>query len=479
MENSELRILIESQDFACSTLRVKRFVAREAISRLYEYEVEVVVMESSGPTAKDFLGASLTIVLDGVGRSEAVRRFHGLVCEVSDGLEGQAGLRVYSLRVVPRAYALAMVEQSESFINLSVPAVLAQKIDAIGLDKSTSFQLQEAYDAREFIVQYQESDLAFVSRLAEHLGLSFYFEHDDTTARLVFTDHAAGFGRVEGGSVFRSQSEGVGVFSLTEKRKVIQGFHSIHDYNYRMPAVDLSGDYTIPNGFAGGCIEYGAHHKSALDGATLARIRGEAALSEELIYSGKSYVPTLGAGLRLKLDEHPELGSVDLCLTQVVHVANQTVAGFDDGGPAYENTFFAIPADRTFRPARVTPRPRISGLVTGIIDAGLSELGARVAPIDASGHYLVRFLFDTTHPGDRPVSRPVRMLQNHAGEGYGTHFPLKGGTEVAIAFIGGDPDRPVIVGALPNALAPSPVTNANPGLHRIRTSSGITIDFVE
>ena len=84
MENSELRVLIESQDFACSTLRVKRFVAREAISRLYEYEVEVVVMESSGPTAKDFLGASLTIVLDGVGRSEAVRRFHGLVCEVSD-----------------------------------------------------------------------------------------------------------------------------------------------------------------------------------------------------------------------------------------------------------------------------------------------------------------------------------------------------------------------------------------------------------
>jgi type VI secretion system secreted protein VgrG len=71
------------------------------------------------------------------------------------------------------------------------------------------------------------------------------------------------------------------------------------------------------------------------------------------------------------------------------------------------------------------------------------------------------------------------MLQNHAGEGYGTHFPLKPGTEVAIAFVGGDPDRPIIVGAIPNALTPSPVTATNPGVHRMRTSRGVTIDLVE
>jgi type VI secretion system secreted protein VgrG len=71
------------------------------------------------------------------------------------------------------------------------------------------------------------------------------------------------------------------------------------------------------------------------------------------------------------------------------------------------------------------------------------------------------------------------MLQNHAGANYGTHFPLKPGIEVLIGFVHGDPDRPVIVGAVPNALTPSPVANASPTLHRIRTSTGITVDMKE
>ena len=91
----------------------------------------------------------------------------------------------------------------------------------------------------------------------------------------------------------------------------------------------------------------------------------------------------------------------------------------------------------------------------------------------------MRFLFDTTPPGERPASRPVRMIQNHVGEDYGTHFPLKPGVEVVIGFIDGDPDRPLIVGAVPNPIKPSPVTNADPGVHRIRTSTGITVDMAE
>ncbi len=71
------------------------------------------------------------------------------------------------------------------------------------------------------------------------------------------------------------------------------------------------------------------------------------------------------------------------------------------------------------------------------------------------------------------------MLQNHAGEDYGTHIPLKPGIEVLVAYIDGDPDRPLIVGAVPNPIKPSPVTGASPGLHRVRTSTGITVDMQE
>jgi type VI secretion system secreted protein VgrG len=81
--------------------------------------------------------------------------------------------------------------------------------------------------------------------------------------------------------------------------------------------------------------------------------------------------------------------------------------------------------------------------------------------------------------GGQPPSRPVRMLQNHAGENYGTHFPLKPGIEVLIAFVGGDPDRPLIVGAAPNPLTPSPVDGRTPTTHRIKTRSGIRFDMVD
>jgi len=71
------------------------------------------------------------------------------------------------------------------------------------------------------------------------------------------------------------------------------------------------------------------------------------------------------------------------------------------------------------------------------------------------------------------------MAQPHVGENYGTHFPLKPGVEVVIAFIDGDPDRPIIVGAVPNPIMRSPVDASEPTVHRIRTGSGITIDMMD
>lgn len=480
MENDKLPISLESDAVSCEAVRVRRFVGREAISRLFEYEVEVVVVDESGPKAEDFLGTGVTIVLDNVAGSDVVRRLHGMVVGFSDALESQAGYRTYSLRIAPRAHALAMVEASETFLDLSVPAVIAQKLDAIGLDQATAFRLRGDYAARDFTAQYQESDLAFVSRLAEHLGISFFFEHGETGAQLVFVDDAESFGRIEGEALqYRPRGEGVDLYSLRVEQRLVPGFYSVHDYNYRTPHVDLTGEHSLPDGFAGGCIEYGTHHKTPAEATAMARARAEERRAGERVFVGKSTAPTLGAGLRVRVEGHPELGAIDLCITEVEHVATQVVGGFDAGGPSYENTFRAIPAARTFRPARTTPKPRIAGIVTGIVDPGHGVPEGRYANLDAEGRYLVRFLFDTNHPGDRPTSRPVRMLQNHAGAGYGTHFPLKPGAEVAVGFIGGDPDRPIIVGAVPNAATPSPVSNANPGLHRMRTSSGITIDMVE
>ena len=481
----ELTLEIESEDFSCDGLRVRTFSGKEAIGHLFDYELEVVGPHDSGADPDAMLGAHVTLVLqraEGRGGSwHGTRHLHGVVTEVDDLLAAHATLRVHRLRVRPRAHALGLVEAQDIFMGLTVPQIIEQKLKLVGLEKGYELRLSGQYAPREFVVQYAETDLAFVSRLCEHLGISFFVEQREAGDTLVFTDHPAGFTEnPDAASLpFAPRGESRDVFALSSRRRLIPAYYVVRDYNYRTPLLDLTSEHELPAGYAGGVFEMGTHHKTPAEGKALAAIRADERESKQLVYTGESASPTLAAGTRFELTDHPDLGNVRLLVVEVEHRAEVIVDGHSAQRPGYRSTFVAIPAERAYRPARVTPRPRISGVVTGIIDGGPAGNAAKYAQVDAEGRYMVRFSFDTAPPGERPASRPVRMLQNHAGEGYGTHFPLKPGVEVAIAFVGGDPDRPMIVGAIPNPIKPSPVTNEDPGLHRVRTSTGITVDMHE
>lgn len=467
---------LESDDFPCDGFRVVKLSGKEAVSRLFRFDLEVLHTDPHGLDAGAIAGGRVTVVFVHAGLE--VRRLHGMVAEVEDLFAAGAEHRTYRLAIVPLAHRLTLIETSDIFMDLSVPEILKHKLGLVRLTDDTEMRLTGAYPKREFTVQYNETDLAFVSRLAEHLGVSFFFDHTGARDRIVFTDHAAGF-RV-GDDIaevhFRSRGEKRDVFELSARRRLVPGYYAVRDHNYRTPQVDLTSEHELAEGSSGGAIEFGGHFKTPGEGAALARVRAEERLAGQLVYAGASDEVTLTAGAQVRLVGHPDLDPTALLITEVEHEALFVVRAGVSERPRYTNTFRAIPAERTFRPARVTPRPPIRGLVNGIIEAvGAQTLGAH----DEQGRYLVRFLFDTTAPGERPASRPVRMLQQHAGENYGTHFPLRPGTEVLIGFVNGDPDRPVIVGAVPNPHKPSPSTGKNPGLHRIRTETGITIDLLE
>lgn len=116
-------------------------------------------------------------------------------------------------------------------------------------------------------------------------------------------------------------------------------------------------------------------------------------------------------------------------------------------------------------------------MVTGIVQPGSDGETGGIAQLDAEGRYLVQFHFDTTQPGEERASHRVRMAQPFAGPSYGMHFPLRRGTEVLVAFTNGDPDRPVIVGALYNTASPSPVVASNATKHQIKAASGALFEF--
>jgi type VI secretion system secreted protein VgrG len=477
--NDSLVVGIESKAFSCDDLRVRKLTGSEVIGQLSRLNAEVVCLDREGVDAEAMMGAEVTLVL--LREGAEIRRIHGMIAELDDSFAGKADVRTYRMLVVPRAFRLTMVETQDIFIDLTVPEIFRKKLALVGLETDSDFRLMGSYPKRDFVVQYNETDFAFMCRLAEHIGISIFFEHRQDRDVIIFTDNANGFTSADAIDVaeFRGRGEERDVFAIEAKRRLIPTYYAVRDYNYRTPQVDLTADEMLPAGYAGGVIEHGGHFRTPQEGKALAQVRAEERQSGQLVFAGKSDLGVLAAGARFRLEGHPDFPPTVLLVVEVEHEGTFEVAGGgagDDWG--YVNRFRAIPADRTFRPPRITPKPRISGLMTGIIDPGHMGTAQR-ACLDEEGRYTVRFLFDTAPPGERLASRPVRMLQNHVGENYGTHFPLKPGVEVLLGFVNGDPDRPVIVGAVSNPLKPSPVTHQNPSVHRVKTGSGITVDMID
>jgi type VI secretion system secreted protein VgrG len=469
---------LESPDFPCERLQVREVRGRERISRLFEFEIDVSCPEEHGFAPEAIMGARVALVFSEDGALR--RRVYGVLTEVVDLLNTETEFLSYRLRLAPRASRLRLIRTQEIYMGLTLRQILEQKLRLVGLGEACAFLLREEGEPREFVVQFDETDLAFVSRLAEHAGVSFYFDHAEGGDRIVFTDHNGGFRAVEGAEIahFRARGERGDVFRLEAARRLIPATFAVHDYNYRTPLVQLASLCRLESGYAGGVVEYGAHFRTPQEGDALARVRAEEGQTELLVFTGEADLCTLTAGAKVTVVGHPRVDDLELLVVEVEHRASQVVlaGGGSDAQPRYAATFKAIPAAIPYRPPRETPRPRIDGVLSGIVEAS-PGVETEQAWIDDQGRYLVRMLFDTAPPGERPASLPIRMAQPHSGPGYGIHFPLRPGTEVLIAFTGGDPDRPVIVGSVPNAVTPTPIADKEAMRHRIRTWSGVVIEI--
>jgi type VI secretion system secreted protein VgrG len=297
---------------------------------------------------------------------------------------------------------------------------------------------------------------------------------------VIFTDDVVNRGLTNGPQeiAYATEGEHLDVYELEVERRMVPSGYMVQDYNYRTPLAEITGSDQLEVGCGGGVIEFGAHHKNKIEGDRLATVRAQERQSGYEVYSGKSSLATLTAGATPVLTGHPILDDTRLLVVEVEHDA--TFAAFEQGGKpgegAYKNQFQAIRADVHYRPPRVTPRPRIYGLVTGIVQP-THDVGG-LARIDEEGRYSVQLYFDTvTHEGEEKASHPIRMAQPFAGPNHGMHFPLRPGAEVVIAFMDGDPDRPIIVGSVPNAVARAAVTAADSKMNRIHGTSGIVIEF--
>ncbi|WP_437878651.1 type VI secretion system Vgr family protein [Sorangium sp. So ce513] len=471
---------LESGAFSADAVELYELTGREVISQLFEFQLHIVCKSPEGLDEEALLAEPAALVFLRGDREE--RRLFGEIAVVRDALLTEASHMAYTLTFVPRAFRMTLTETSEIFMDLSVPEILKKKLERAGLCEGDDFELRliGSYPPREYVVQYRETDLQFASRLAEHLGISFFFEHRDGRDVIVFADANSGFRPIPGGgrAHFYPRGEHVGVHRLEGTTRKVPGRYVVKDYNYRTPQVPLMAAAAVSDAAGGGIVEYGAHFKTPDEGERIAAIRAEELRAGRKVFEGASDVQALCAGARFTLEGHPR-GDIELLLVEVRHRLQQATMNMGTGGErAYANELRAIPFATTYRPPRVTPKPRVHGAITGVIDA--AEKG-QYAEIDEAGRYRVRFQFDTSGADDGKASRLVRMAQPHAGAGYGFHFPLRSGVEVILTCIDGDPDRPIITGAVPNPQTPSTVGAKNGRRNVIRTGGGneINIDDTE
>lgn len=365
------------------------------------------------------------------------------------------------------------------FLSRTVPQILDEVLRDAGFAKDDFvIDLVETYPEREFVVQYAESDYHFLSRLLARAGIFFTFESDKDKTRPLYCDKSSGRPALPGIGELRYQPQSgtartiETIYTLNTHTQVLPGRVRVTDYNYRTPDVTLEAHATSAmEANIGKQAVYGDHFKTMEEGRQIATIRQQALDARRVIYVGETDCRGILPGYLLKIVNHPldELND-DYLVVEVTHSADQGAAlafGRENKGPTYANTVRLIKAKTPYRPPLPEKIPFV-GSFTGRVES----TGSDYAYLDDQGRYHIRLDFDRGDAPQGQASHPVRLIQPYGGEKYGIHFPLLAGTEVAVSFVNGDPDRPVLNGSLSNPSCPDVVTSDNPTQNIIRTASG-------
>ncbi len=289
--------------------------------------------------------------------------------------------------------------------------------------------------SRPYEVQYRETNLDFVSRLLEFEGFYYTFDPDGT---MVIGDASGASPDVEGGAEYTliEAADGLahGEFGITYFERgaaVAPGKASVNDHNWKTPALSLLASASGDKDTHLEVYDYPVGYRDPGTGAMLAQLRVEALTAQKRFVEGKSSVPGFSSA-RIFTFSHEEAASFSgrYCLVHVEHTYRE-----EAGVMIYENAFRAIPADVPFRPALVTTQPTVDGNHTVMVRGPVGE----EIHTDQYGRAKVQFHWDREGKGTDEDSRWIRMTQEIS-----TSIALsRVGWEISVAYIDGDPTRPI------------------------------------
>jgi type VI secretion system secreted protein VgrG len=513
---------------------VVRWHAIEEISQPYRYDITLVRQASAGAVDLDALldaGATFRVAAQGSWRVT-----HGILAEAEE-VDRTSQVILYRVLLVPHVWHAKSRRRCRNFLKKTlkeiVSAVLENKSPAHpgGLGGLTLFSSSQApdqnpsfdaftpptatyrWDVKDpsrieeprtspYIVQYNESDFAFFSRLLEAEGLSYYFEHGRDQVTLAITDMPGVSPMFDTSPTYelrRVSKSGSShahevVRSIRDARRLRSRAVTVRDWDYHRSAgpleaaaVGTSDDPDLTQHF-----EFPAGEESVTKdpGQHTAQVRLERYGVERALREGSSNVRAMEPGRRFTLhDEDGMLQDQKLLAVRVETYATErpvegTILDEDPFGFAnavgplktgFDSRFLALSADVPFRPPLRTPKPRIHGVQAAVVTAEEYPSGDRPAINgDDLARVRVRFPWDQRDDKDdqTPTSRWIRVSQFWAGGGYGALYTPRVGHEVLVAYMQGDPDDPVIVGRVYNATHTPPYdTSKEPTKSTVKSQS--------
>ncbi|MDD9583272.1 type VI secretion system Vgr family protein [Klebsiella variicola] len=470
-------------------LDVLAFEGDEALSQPFRYRIEFTSADHA--ISKEMMlmkAASLTLQAPvaqgfGINVQQPVRVIQGVVTGF-ERLSTSRDETHYALTLQPRLALLNRSHQNAIYQDQSVPQIVEKILrERHGLrGQDFLFSLTKTYPRREQVMQYGEDDLRFITRLLGEVGIWFRFTADTRLHIDVaeFCDSQQGY---EKGLTMPSvppsgqQSAGVdAVWEMACRHRVVEQQVSTRDYNYREATADMNAQVDVTRGETttfGEAYHWGdnyltagnAHdrHPAPESGAFYARLRHERYLNGQTRMQATTNCPTLCPGQVLKVTGGEEVAGefADGVLVTAMHSHARRDADF-----AVE--FAGIPdsPDVGYR-----PEPGARPVMAGTLPARVTSTRENdtYGHIDKHGRYRVNMLFDRARWETGFESLWVRQSRPYAGDTYGLHLPLLAGTEVAIGFEDGNPDRPYIAGVLHDSAHGDHVTIRNDKRNVLRT----------
>jgi type VI secretion system secreted protein VgrG len=458
--------------------------AEEAISNLFAFSVEVV-SEQPRIDPNRLLNQAACVILR--RPNQPTRYFNGIVRRFAAVGTSFRGLYGYNLEIGPILWSLSQIEDCRVFQNKSALDIVEEVLASASI---TNYELRVYGErpTREYTIQYDETDLAFISRLLQEDGYFYFFEHSADTHTLVIADANAAFHPIEQPQIYVGSAQDTATDALTSWRtgtNLTHGKIELQDYDPSAPSKSLDATQNTTLKASGAATRsvyhWPAHTFQPSEVNRRTRLRIEADEAAACLLDGAGNHEGFYPGGRFTLVKDPYAGNdgQEYVLHRVVHAARDESWIAGGAVASYANSFTAFDNTRPWRDRLTVARPHMDGVYSGVV---MGVPGEEIYT-DSLGRVKVWLRFDHHHDATPDGSIWVRVSQPWAGNGWGWQYLPRVGTEVVVAFMDGDPDRPIVIGGVYNGEQmppfPLPDQKTKSGLRTRSTLNGTTSEYSE